>query len=251
MQLFDNNEVFDDDYAYFYKNYYTKSRNIDETNFIKKIMDIQIDDSILDVQCGYGRITLEFASMGYEITGLDLNESYIEEASLYKYDNNLEAEFYNCDVRDFQINEKKFDKAYLWHNSFGYFEDYENDKLLMDLHDRLTDGGKLLIDQTNPFKILRNLLDNGKLWTDAIYLNEEIMIDRNSFNVLNNRVETNRLVFRNQSFRTSFYSTRLYFPREFEINLKKAGFKDIKFLDEYRNEFNFNSKRLFIIAERG
>ena len=42
--------------------------------FIKK------EDSILDLACGYGRITFPLAKKGYNIAGIDISENLIKDA---------------------------------------------------------------------------------------------------------------------------------------------------------------------------
>ena len=38
---------------------------------------LQEDDEILDIGCGSGKISLELASLGYSVTGIDINSEAI------------------------------------------------------------------------------------------------------------------------------------------------------------------------------
>ena len=51
------------------------------------------DDRVLDLGCGWGRITLELARLGYSVTGIDLSAHLVECARRSAYEQNLSCRF--------------------------------------------------------------------------------------------------------------------------------------------------------------
>ena len=48
-----------------------------EVNFIETVLSLQGTERILDLACGFGRHSLEFARRGYSIVGVDITPAYI------------------------------------------------------------------------------------------------------------------------------------------------------------------------------
>src|SRR6266446_5188030 len=51
-----------------------------EAAFLVRTLECASGSRLLDVPCGNGRHSLELAKRGYQITGLDISEEFIEEA---------------------------------------------------------------------------------------------------------------------------------------------------------------------------
>ena len=104
------------------------------------------EPAIIDFCCGFGRITLELARRGFAASGVDITETYLQTAREDAAYEGLDIEFIRKDVRDFK-RKKAFDAAVNLYNSFGYFEDPNDDFLfLKNIHFSLKDGGALIID---------------------------------------------------------------------------------------------------------
>jgi 2-polyprenyl-3-methyl-5-hydroxy-6-metoxy-1,4-benzoquinol methylase len=56
---------------------------------------------ILDLCCGFGRISAELARMGYAVTGVDITESYLKTAREEAAYENLDIEYINSEARNF------------------------------------------------------------------------------------------------------------------------------------------------------
>lgn len=50
-------------------------------------------EKILDLACGFGRHSLEFARRGYDVTGIDITPAYIDYANEQAKKENLNAKF--------------------------------------------------------------------------------------------------------------------------------------------------------------
>jgi SAM-dependent methyltransferase len=102
--------------------------------------------SCLDLCCGFGRIGLELARRGFSLTGVDITAPYLETAREDAAAESLPAEFIHEDVRSFK-RPGAFDVAVNLYNSFGYFADPDDDKLLVkNAFDSLKPGGVFFIE---------------------------------------------------------------------------------------------------------
>ncbi|MDR0403546.1 MAG: class I SAM-dependent methyltransferase [Treponema sp.] len=100
----------------------------------------------LDQCCGFGRISLEMARRGFDVTGVDITESYLETAKDDAAYENLSAEFIREDVRSF-CRKNYFDLVCNVYTSFGYFENPADDaRVVKNAFDSLKPGGIYVIE---------------------------------------------------------------------------------------------------------
>ena len=84
------------------------------------------DAAVLDLCCGPGRHSLEFARRGFQVTGVDRTARYLATARAAATREGLTVEFVQEDMRHFHRSEA-FDLALNLFSSFGYFEDRADD----------------------------------------------------------------------------------------------------------------------------
>src|SRR5919108_2104431 len=100
--------------------------------------------AVLDLCCGPGRHSLEFARRGFRVTGVDRTTRYLETARAAATREGLTVEFVQEDMRHFH-RPAAFDLALNLFSSFGYFEDVAEDLwVLQHLHGSLKPGGQVL-----------------------------------------------------------------------------------------------------------
>jgi len=73
--------------------------------------------AILDVACGAGRHSIALARRGYDVTGVDLSTTFLDEAS--RRAEQLPIEWHRGDMRELPWRDR-FDGALCFGNSFGY-----------------------------------------------------------------------------------------------------------------------------------
>lgn len=102
--------------------------------------------TMLDVACGKGRHSMQLASNGFDVTGIDLSEDSIKEALQQQGE---KLHFYQHDMRlPFRIN--YFDYAFNFFTSFGYFKTQrEHDNAVRTIAQSLKPGGTFVMDYLN------------------------------------------------------------------------------------------------------
>ena len=96
-----------------------------QVDFLIKQLQLKGTEKILDLACGFGRHSLEFARRGYDVTGIDITPAYIDYANEQAKKENLNVKFICQDIRTIT-----FDKEYdvvlnMADGAIGYLEDDE------------------------------------------------------------------------------------------------------------------------------
>ena len=131
---------------------------------ITQYLNLPDDAKILDLACGKGRHSIYLNELGYDVTGADLSENNIAEAS--KHSN----EKLHFEVHDMRIPfEPKFDAVFNLFTSFGYFEnDADNLMTLKAIQESLSEYGFAVIDFMNVQHVIENLVPEEVKTVDGI-----------------------------------------------------------------------------------
>ena len=127
-------------------------------------LNLREEAKILDLACGKGRHAIYLNSLDYDVTGADLSENSIAEASKFAND---KLHFKVHDMRE--PFEEKYDAIFNLFTSFGYFDDdADNYKTIKAIHNSLTETGFAVIDFMNVDYVLENLVANEIKTVDGI-----------------------------------------------------------------------------------
>ncbi len=111
-----------------------------------ELAELQEGDTVLDVCCAVGRISVELAVLGMKVTGVDITQPFLDAAKESADDEGVELELINHDMRTFKAK-KKFDCAVNIYNSFGYCDRIEDDiKILKSVRNNLKKGGTFILE---------------------------------------------------------------------------------------------------------
>ena len=118
---------------------------VEEMDKVIKLLDIQPGSNILDLCCGIGRHSLELARRGYQVTGVDRTQGYLDKARKQAKEEGLDIEFVQGDMRLFS-RPGAFNTALSMFTSFSYFEDAQEDKRVVEnVFESLKTGGRFII----------------------------------------------------------------------------------------------------------
>lgn len=134
--------------TYYHKLYFDRDEKEAEAFIQKLISHLQpaADSRMLDLACGKGRHSKTLASMGFQVTGVDISADSIEYAKQYEAAN---LDFYIHDMRlPFWGN--YFDYVFNFFTSFGYFNTRrEHDDAIRTIANSMKPGARLVIDYLN------------------------------------------------------------------------------------------------------
>lgn len=199
---------------------------------------------VLDLCCGYGRHSIELAERGFDVTGVDLTEHYLEYAKERADEEGLDIEFVHDDMREFK-KEKEFDVILNLFTSFGYFEDEsENVKVLENVYESLKPHGKFVLDVMGKEIIARIFKEKDWKETEDGFVMMERSVERDWTWLKNRRIEIK------DGDKTEIeFSHWLYTAKELKEMLEEVGFESVESYGSYDGKpYNENAERLVVIA---
>ena len=244
---FDVDEVFDEDYLYFYADIIDEERTAEEVELVWRVLELEPAMDVLDLACGHGRIANALAERGARVAGLDRSRLFLDLARRDAAERGVEVEYVEGDMRSLPWNDR-FDRALIWFTSFGYFGDDDNRKVLAECASALRPGGRLAIDLHNRDAFMR-IFTPGAAWLKE--RGDDVMIDRGTFDVLTGRVETDRFAVREGRVRRMHYSVRSFTFTELRDQLREAGFAEVTATDHQAEPLQLESRRMVVVADKG
>ena len=179
---------------------------------------------VADLCCGFGRISLELARRGFDVTGVDLTPAYLDTARDDAAYEHLEVEFVHEDVRRFK-RPNAFDLAVNLYISFGYFDNQEDDRLFVrNVCESLRDGGCFIIETLGKEIAARDFVE-AEWFERAGYFVLTKYEAVNSWEGLKNRWI---LISREGKTTERVFTQRLYAATELRQLLLGAGFRAVE-----------------------
>ena len=152
----------------YYHQLYFKRDEKEAAAFIDKLIDYlkpKPGSYMLDVACGKGRHSIQLASKGFDVTGIELSEDSIDEALQSESET---LHFYRHDMRlPFWIN--YFDYAFNFFTSFGYFKTRrEHDNAIRTIAQAIKKDGFFVMDFLNVHYAEDHLIHQSEKEIDGI-----------------------------------------------------------------------------------
>lgn len=121
----------------------------DVARYVKEIAHLKKGSSVLDAGCGLGRICVELAALGLDVTGVDVIQAELDAARDSAEAEGVPLNLLNADLRTFTLapGAKKFDCAVNLYTSFGYCDTLQEDlQILKNIAASLKDGGTFILE---------------------------------------------------------------------------------------------------------
>ena len=226
----------------YYHTLYKDRNDIDAQLFIRNIIDflkIPLTSHLLDLPCGKGRHSIYLNSLGYKVTGADLSQNSIKAAKIHE---NSTLDFKLKDMR--KPFELKYDAVFNLFTSFGYFENDEDDILVLEnIKKGLNKNGLLILDFLNVVTVKNNLVKKEVKTVDNITFNIQREI-KNGFIL-------KHISLYDKGIKHAFLERVKYIDlKKFETYFSEAGLRiHHVFCDYHLSKFNPNtSKRLIFVV---
>lgn len=217
-----------------------------EVEKVISLLQLKKGANILDLGCGTGRHSLEFARRGFQVVGIDRTAMFLKEAKTRAAKEELKVQFMEGDMRTF-VNSEKFDAIVNLFTSFGYFEDPEDDRrVLKNVFVSLKPSGKFLIDVIGKEVFARMISFREREWfedNDVFYLQETKPIDNWR------RVKGRWIRFKNNEKKEFTIMQQLYSGSELLSLLREVGFETVNLFGELTGSpYDQTARRLIALA---
>jgi len=134
-------------------NLMSKKRNQNYLTFIKS--HLEKDQKILDLACGYGRLTIPLFKQGYDIEGIDLAPNFINDAKAQAKEKKLDIKFKVGNMLKLPYSADSFDALICMWSSFNHLLTQKDQvKGLNEMLRVLKKGGYAIIDM--PYHPIKN-----------------------------------------------------------------------------------------------
>jgi D-alanine-D-alanine ligase len=193
-----------------------------------ELLDLTPEDAVLDLCCGHGRHALELARRGFvQVEGVDRSRYLIRKAREAARGDHLQVRFREGDCRRLSFAARRFDAVILAGNSFGYFDnDEDNLKVLQEAARVLKEGGRLLLDVVDADYLRRHFMPRSWEWLDARhFVCRERTLSEDGSRLFSREVITNT---EEGVLADQFYAECLFGEDELRRLLERAGFVDVE-----------------------
>ncbi len=209
----------------------------DELIFLTEKFNSVDAKKILDLGCGVGKHLVPLASIGFNLTGVDLSKAVLQECESRLKSRKLSARLITKNADDINFN-NEFDAAISMDSVFHYF--LEKDKIvkvLKKVFSALKQGGLIIIENRNLVADI-NYYCEPKIEFVKTEKMEVEYICQNKFDEKNSLfyVDIKAKIYKNGKTSAFAHSEILRFihPDEMMDSLKKAGFKNINYLPDFK-----------------
>lgn len=180
----------------------------------------------LDIACGAGRHAVALAQKGFSVTANDLSPLLLQEARRLAERHHVSLDFSQKDMREIDF-EREFDLVVQLFTSFGYFENPDDDKrVLQNVYRALKSGGVYVLDFFNANDVRRNYKPLTKRIVEGMHISEERKI-------VGDFIKKIITLSENGNLRRFAESVRLYTYVELAEMLNAAGFRVTRVLGDY------------------
>jgi SAM-dependent methyltransferase len=245
-----------DDYMYFYSDFLNPQHSDQETYAIANLLVMDTPMRVLDLACGFGRIANRLARLGHDVLGIEYQGGFVQLARVEadqmhmlnhggRYRGGGRVDYRQSDMREIDFA-NEFDRVIMVFNSFGYFTDEENFRLLQSIARALKPGGFLGFDIANRDGVFNDFHPH--------YVSEKednLLINRFSFDVETGRLRNDRIVIRDGVRKDRPFSIRLYSVTEMRGLLAEAGLEMDGVYGEWDGrELRFDSPAMVVVARK-
>lgn len=199
-----------------------------DIDLVMELMEMSPKDAVLDVCCGQGRHVLELVRRGFkQVTGIDRSRYLIRVAKKRRDALHCPSvRFLEGDARKIRLHGNAFDKILIMGNSFGYFEQQDDDeKVLAEMLRLLKSKGTLFLDVTDGEYMSKHFQPRSWEWIGP----KQLVCRERSLAHDRCRLISREVVIHSEQgvLVDQFYAERLYHFEDLNRLLKKVGFEDV------------------------
>lgn len=194
-----------------------------EVESLLRLAETSPNGRVLDLGCGIGRHSLEFARRGFSVTGVDRTGAYLQQAIRKAEEGELHIDFVQADMRDF-VRPAAFDLVINMFSSFGYFDDPEDDRRVVDnVFNSLKTGGFFIMEMMGKEILARDFRER-----DWYEVEDHLVLEERKPEPDWSRLHNRWIIFYDNKRFEHRFSIRIYAAAELTALLKQTGFPEVK-----------------------
>ncbi len=226
------NENFWQDYApvIFDENRWAEASGI--ASAVMSLAELKCGNSVLDAGCGPGRISVELALLGLNVTGIDIIQSELDAAKESAEYENVALTLLNKDLRFFK-SEQKYDCVVNLYTSFGYCKTKEDDFLILkNIFDCVKNGGIFILECVSRETAILNFTEGEKFFRSGIAVETNFSV----VGAWEGLRSVWNLTFADGKKIEHEFVQRLYSAPELKNELLKIGYKNVEIYGGYKKQ---------------
>lgn len=220
-----------------------------EVDFLLSELNLQTGQHILDIPCGFGRHAIELSKRGFNVTGIDISETFIKGLTKKIFSEKLNIKAIQADILTIQLNET-FSGAVCLGNSFGYFN-IDRIKLFVEkVSSSLEIGSKFIINSGMIAEsILPNFLNYSK---NKSYNVGNITMDvTNIYNIEDSYMVSNLLYSKEGKTEKHSFKHYVFTLEEVKRLLKSYGLKTIAtYSSTSKEQYKLGDQQVYIVSKK-
>lgn len=222
-------------------------------NWLSKKCKINSKSKILDLGCGPGLYTIEFAKKGAKVTGIDVSKNSIDYANKIAKENNLNIEYINANYITIDFK-GKYDLVTLIYNDYCVLNPHDRKILLKKIFLSLEDNGLFIFDVLSKkhFDNIQekqscNYSNSGGFWSPEAHFVFENIYKYNNERII---LEKNTVIEANNSF-TIYNYLKCFEINEILQELLENGFHTVEYFSDISGrKYNKKSKEIALINKK-
>jgi ubiquinone/menaquinone biosynthesis C-methylase UbiE len=210
-----------------------------------------LPQSVLDIACGTGSMSLLMAKEGMLVTGVDISGKMLDQARNKSIEEGLYVDYVEQDAADLDLQSKSFDTAISVFDSLNNIIDPEKlSRCFVKIRRHLINGALFVFDVNTAYAFKQGMFDQKSIPSDGPLqykwkssYNEEKRLCTVVMHFEYSSGNGNRRLFE------EVHVQRAYAVQELLAMLKEAGFDPVDVYDAYSlNSQKRRSDRLFFVA---
>ena len=244
-------EWFDDDLFWqeLYPFVFPQQRFTDAPEQVEKILALTKPGgkAALDLCCGPGRCSIALAQAGFIVTGVDRTKFLLDKARGKARAAKAKVEWIQMDMRDF-VREDAFHLVLSMSTSFGYFDDRDEDLLVLrNVFDSLRPGGVCLIEVMGK----EGLAKIFQPTTSDILPDGTKLIQRHEIFDDWTRIRNEWILIRKGRAKSFKFHHTVYSGQELRDRMTQVGFTDVKLYGNLDgDDYGPNAHRLIAVGRK-
>jgi SAM-dependent methyltransferase len=220
-----------------------------EVDFLLNELNLQQGQHILDIPCGFGRHAIELSKKGFNVTGIDISETFIKGLTEKIISEKLNITAIQADILTVQLN-KKFSGAVCLGNSFGYFSIDKMKLFIEKVSLSLESGSKFIINSGMIAEsILPNFLNYSK--NNSYNVGNITMDVTNIYNAGDSYMRSNLLYTKEGKTEEHSFKHYVFTLGEVKRLLKLYGLSTIAtYSSTTKEEYNLGDRQVYIVAKK-